>query len=101
MAIRFENVTLNGSAQSLHPLSATVSHRPVNWLRIESETGNADVKVGDSSVSSSTYGFTVEAGPTKSKDIGPFGGGDSPFNLENVFVIGTNAQKIHIAYTTV
>ena len=102
MALRSKNVTITttGTAQSVHPLSATVYHTPVKYVRLESETSNADVKVGDKNITATTYGMILEAGPTKYKEIGPFGGGDSPFNLEDIWVIGTATQIIHILYVT-
>ena len=97
--IRSKNFTLDGTSQSLADASPN-GHRPIKWLRIESVTGNADVKVGDNNLTSTDWGFIVEDGPTASKDIGPFGGGESPFNLEDVYVLGTDAQVLHLSYIT-
>lgn|SRR3990167_6762493 len=97
--IRSKNFTLDGTAQSLADATPN-GHRPIKWLRIESATGNADVRVGDENLTAAVYGFTVEDGPTASKDIGPFGGGESPFNLEDVYVLGTDSQVLHLTYIT-
>lgn len=93
MAFKHLDVTLGATA------AAVIStHTPVTWVRIESVTGNADVKIGDSNLSATSYGFIVEDGPANSKDIGPYGGGTSPFNLEEIFALGTNNQVIHLTY---
>ena len=95
MAFKAKNFTLDGTSQ---PLATT--HIPVKWVRVENTTGNADVKIGDSTLTAAIFGFTVTAGPATIKDIGPFSGGECPFNLENVFVKGTDGQVIHITYVT-
>lgn len=97
--LRSKNFTLDGTSQSLADASPN-QHRPIKWLRIESETGNAAVLVGTSTLTATIYGFSVTAGAAASKDIGPFGGGECPFNLEDVYVRGTDTQVIHVTYAT-
>lgn len=99
MAYFSKNFTLNGSTQSLADSSPN-QHRPVKWLNIENPTGNNIVLVGDVNTTATVYGFSVSAGPTAAKTIGPFGGGECPFNLENVYVRGTNNEVIHVSYVT-
>lgn len=92
MALHVLTVTLSGSAQQL---TATVT--PVRQIFFENDTGNADVKVGTSTLSSTVYGFIVEAGPSKPKSMGPFSG-DSPLGLQEIWVLGTDTQKLRVTY---
>lgn len=96
MAFFSKNVTMTTARLSLD----AGAHTPVKWVRLENPTGNADVKVGDKTITSTAYGFIVEDGPAVSKDIGPFGGGECPFNLEDVYVLGTDGQTLHVSYMT-
>jgi len=94
MAFKTVNVTLSGNTQIV------TAHTPVKWVRIENTTGNADVLVGDKNLSATNYGFTVTAGPAASKDIPAFSGGESPFNLDDLRLRGTDAQVVHVSYVT-
>lgn len=101
MAIFSKNFTLNGNSQSLtSDETAALKHRPVKWLMLESPTGNADVTVGDKNLSATIYGFTLEDGPAAAKIIAPGGDGLTFFNLEDVYVRGTNTQIIHLTIVT-
>ncbi len=95
MALLTANITLTGAAQAL---SAT--HLPVTFVRFDNPTSNADIKVGDNTLTTTNYGFIVEDGPTANKDLGPYGGGTSPINLQHVYVLGTISQVLHITYIT-
>lgn len=96
MAWFASTVTLTGSAQQLFTPGAVP--KPIIWIRIESDTGNAAVQVGDSTVSATVYGASVLAGPAAAVT---FGTGDIPkMNLESIWVIGTNTQKIRITGNT-
>lgn len=99
MAFYSKNFSLNGNSQSLADVSPN-QHRPVKWVRIENTTGNADVTVGDKNLSATVFGFTVTAGPANFRDIAPGGDGLTFFNLEDIFVRGTNTQIIHVSYVT-
>lgn len=102
MAFKSKNFTLDGTSQSLANRDSANApiHTPIKWLRIENTTGNADVLVGDKTLTATVYGFTVTAGPATSKEIPMAGGGESPLNLEDVYVRGTNAQILHVSYIT-
>jgi len=66
------------------------------WLRIESETGNADVKIGQSTITATDYGGIVAAGPSAAVIMfSPMG---ENINLASIFLLGTNAQKVHCLY---
>ncbi len=93
MALIAGNLTLTGAAQ---PLSAT--HLPVTLLILESATSNADIKIGDSTLTASIYGMTLEDGPTARITLGPWGGGTSPIDLQHVYVLGTISQVLHLTY---
>lgn len=93
MAIFASTVTLGASAQSLDP-SPTIP-KPIVWMAIENEASNAVVYVGkDNTVSSTNYGKTIPASSTVPQIIGC--GDNGKFNLQDVWVSGTNGQKIHI-----
>lgn len=100
MAFKSYNLTLGAAAASIWPLDATHPHTPIKWIRLESVTGNADVKIGDKTLTSALYGFIVEDGPSAAKEIGPFGGGECPLNLEDIYALGTDTQVVHISYVT-
>ncbi len=56
MALLSYTVTMTGSAvQATTSGSAAPNHQPVKYLRIENEIGNAAVKYGKSTVTSSVY----------------------------------------------
>lgn len=107
MALRGKTFTLNGSQQSLADLDASnnVIHRAINFLRIQSESGNAAASCTGNkrAVTSTDYDFQVLADTATISNAVSIGGGatGSPFNLEDINVIGTNAQKIHISYVTI
>jgi hypothetical protein len=94
MAFKHLDLTLVAGSQ---PLSST--RIAAKWVRLESETGNSDMQVGGSDVSATSYGFTVTAGPTASKDIGPHSG-ELPMTLDEIYVIGTVDDVLHVAYQT-
>lgn len=93
----FKTLNLNMTTAAL-PL--TTEHIPVMWVRLEAATGVADVKVGDKNVSSTNWGMLVEDGPAAGREIGPFGGGSSPFNLGDIWVLGGNNETLHVSYVT-
>ena len=100
MAYRSYNVTLGTAAASIWPLDSTHPHTPIKWIRMETVTGNADVKVGDKNLTSTVYGGILEDGSSAAMVIGPFGGGECPLNLEDIYLLGTNAQVVHVMYVT-
>ena len=92
MAVHQLVVTLGTTAAA-----ATATSLSVRWARIESETSNADVKIGDSALSSTVYGAIVTAGPTNAVTIAP-GDGSLCISLNNLYLLGTSTQKVHIMY---
>jgi hypothetical protein len=84
--------TLNGSAQPV-----IVARTPCREVHLESETGNANVQVGGPTVSATDYGCTLVAGPSGALIFRP-PAGQASLNLESIYVIGTNTQKIHAFY---
>lgn len=93
MAFRKYNVTMTGSA-----VRAIATHLPISQLRIESETSNASVYVGDSDVGAADYGAIVTAGPTNAITLGPFPAGW--MNLDQIYFLGTNTEIIHLVAVT-
>ncbi|MHC4180243.1 MAG: hypothetical protein ACYSWU_22285 [Planctomycetota bacterium] len=89
MAFKVYNVTLGAAATR-----ATTEHTPITQLIIESETGNADVLVGDSTVAADDYGKTVEAGPAASVTLG--GTPHGLMNLDEIYFLGTADDIIHL-----
>ena len=92
MALHHVTVTLSGATK----ISATSVQ--AHEIILESETGNADVKVGGSTVASGDYGFILEAGPTKRQPIAP--GVPYQLNLNSVYLLGTDTQKVHVTYVS-
>jgi hypothetical protein len=97
MAVHHVTVTLGATATAI--LTPSTGNPSVNCqeLQLESETGNADVKVGSSTVSSTDYGRTIEAGPSKAVIIRGYEG--RPINLASTYLFGTASQKVHCMYT--
>lgn len=98
MAVHHLTVTLNGSAQALSTPSAGSPSVNVQELQIESESGNGTVYVGGSGVSATDYGRSITAGTANAITLRTPNG--RSINLASTYVIGTNAQKIHILYTS-
>lgn len=92
MAAHHLTVELGSTATRLSASSVNVQE-----IQLESETGNADMKVGGASVTATDYGRTLEAGPTKS--IKMSGTQGQPLNLNSVYLFGTATQKVHVLYT--
>lgn len=92
MAVHHITKTMTGAAVQISATSVNVQQ-----LIIENETGNADVKVGGSAITSTDYGMIVEAGPSK-KSPPLTGTQGQPINLNSVYLLGTDTQKVHILY---
>lgn len=92
MAILTYTVTLAATATR-----AVTAWTPIAFLRIENEASNAVVKFGPSTVSSTSYGGAViaeQAAASNAVTIGPFD--TNAFNLEDIYFLGTDTQKIHL-----
>lgn len=98
MAVHHLTITLGTTSAPIIAQSGSTPTINVLELQIESETGNADVKVGGSTVSTTDYGRTVEAGPSKAITMRPTSG--RPINLATTYLIGTSTQKVHCLYIT-
>ena len=104
MAFKAGNITMTGAAQSLASgLGLTPPSTLCMAVYLENTASNAAVKVGDSGLTATVYGFLVEPETTtavRPTVIGPFSGGSSPLNLNEIFVLGTNSQILHVAWVT-
>ena len=92
MAIRQYTVTLSGATR------AVTAHTPCREVQVENESGNATVKFGTSAVTATDYAGSVAAAATKILGNGP--SGDFPMNLDQLYFIGTDTQKIHLFVIT-
>lgn len=97
MAIHHVTVTLGTGATPIVAQSGTTPTINCRLLRIENDTGNADVKVGGSSITSTDYGMIVTAGPTNAVLLAP-SDGNVPINLASTYLLGTSTQKVHCLY---
>lgn len=98
MALHHLTVTLTGAAQALATPAAGSPPIAAQWLRIESEGGNADVKVGQSTITATDYGGIVAAGAASALTMIASQG--LPIVFSSIYVIGTVSQKIHLLYIT-
>lgn len=99
MAFKTVNVTLGSGATQVIAV-----HTPVKQVTFYNDTGNAAVKVGTSAITSTSYGFivpvsAVATGITGIVQIGPFSG-ESPFNLDEIWLLGTQNNIIRVNYIT-
>lgn len=93
MAFKVINKTLSGSGAN----QLTATHTPARWALIFNVTGNGALSVGDKNITATLYGFQIAAGG--SQVIGAFSG-ELPFNLEDIWFIGTDTNVIRVAYVT-
>ena len=104
MSARDFTLTLNGSAQRLSTVLADTQpggtrDEAYRQIVLAADPANtAAVFVGaSSSVTSSNFGFSLDPTQATAKDresIGPFN--DGPIKLSEIWVIGTNNEKLHI-----
>jgi len=96
MSLHHLTVTLGaGNTAISTPAAGNPSIRCME-LQIENETGNADVKVGDTNLTSTNYGRIVTAGPANAVT---FRVSIHSIDLSSVFLLGTISQKVHVMYT--
>jgi len=89
-------VTMTGAA-----VRAIDVHTPISFLRIESEASNAIVKFGTSAISATVYAGSVLADTATINNgvtLGPFPAGW--MNLDDLYFLGTDTQKIHLTAVT-
>lgn len=94
MAFKVLLKTLSGTT----PQQLTTAHIPARWAIINNVTGNGTLTVGDKNLSATAYGFQLAAAAI-STPIGPFSG-ELPFNLEDIWVSGTDTNVIRVTYVT-
>jgi hypothetical protein len=96
MSIHHITVTLLATAT---PISSPTAGNPSIRARevwFESETGNADVKIGGPTVSATDYGRTLQAGPANAFVCRQ---PSHSYNLADIWLLGTATQKVHIMYS--
>jgi hypothetical protein len=65
---------------------------------LESEISNADVKGGDNTLTATNYGFTIHADTATASNAITFRQPSHSIDLSNVFLLGTQNQKVHVTY---
>lgn len=102
MAFRHYTVTLNGAAQRLSVALGldAAGDVPYRQVILAADPANANVVYvgGDSGVSSTNHGFSLDPTQATAKDresLGPFPTG--AIKLSEIWVIGTNTQRLMIA----
>jgi hypothetical protein len=94
MAVKHIDLTLSGAT----PITATAATRKgIQHIIIQNTAGNAAIFIGDSTVSSTSYGHTLAAGGIL--HIGPFSS-MAPLNTAGLYIKGTDAQVVHILVVT-
>lgn len=96
MAVHHITVTLGTPATAISTPSTGNPSINCQQLQIESETGNADVKVGGSTLTTTDYGRIVTAGPTNAITLSSPQG--LAINLASTYLLGTAGQKVHCLY---
>lgn len=105
MAVIQYVLTLNGSAQSLGSVTNATEHA-IRTVTLQAGTANANpFYIGDSSVSTTDYGVRVPA-PVTNEPSAPVILGETQstyghFKLSDIYVRGTNNEKIHLLVLTV
>jgi len=96
MALVHYTVTLGaGATRAIATVLST------SLIRIENEASNAIVKYGNADVSATDYGGSVVANTatiTNAVTLGPFPQGQ--MNLNDLWFLGTENQKIHLVVST-
>lgn len=105
MAVSQHVLTLTGSAQALSTASGA-STATIRTVSIQPGTANTNpVYIGDANVTSSAYGIRLPA-PVSSEPPAPVILGETQsqvghFKLSDVYVSGTNAEKVHLLVVTI
>lgn len=95
MSLHVIVVTLGATAAAISVPAAGAPSIRCRELRLESETGNADVKIGDQTLTTTNYGGIVMAGPAAAVT---FRQDTHSIDLSSVFLLGTATQKVHVLY---
>jgi hypothetical protein len=103
MALVTFDVTFNGSAQNvataLGITQGKEADRPFRQLIVAADPANGNVcYIGAAStISSTSFGFALDPTQATAKDREVFGPFEStgPIKLSDIWVLGTNAEKVH------
>lgn len=90
---------MSGSAQNL-ATALSVASRPIVWLSIQAFGTNAALAyVGGAGVSAANYGFRIEI-PVSTVPSAPciVELPQGPMDLDGFYVIGTNTEKLSVAW---
>lgn len=93
MAFHTLNITLSGGNDQV-----TATHTPVRQVGFFNASGNGALLIGDKNISATIYATSVAAG-ADSPRFGPFAG-QLPFNLDEMYLRGTNTNVIRCWYIT-
>jgi hypothetical protein len=96
MSLHVVVVTLGAAPAAISVPAAGSPSIRCKELRLESETGNAAVLIGDQTLTATNYGCTLLAGPAAAFN---FRVSSHSIDLSSVFLSGTNGQKVHVTYT--
>lgn len=105
MALAHHVLTLNGSAQALSTISGATT-KAIRTVTLQPGAANTGaVYVGGSTVSSTDYGVRLEV-PVSTVPPPPMIFADTQsqyghFKLSDMYVIGTNNEKLHLLVVTV
>lgn len=103
--LRHYTLTLSGSAQRLSSLVAAVDSQfddqlGVCWLQPDGGNGNPIYVGGSDAITSSSYGFRLEAAASTIPPA-PFSFGELEpgrnLKLSELYVLGTSDEKLHVA----
>lgn len=95
MAIKHIDVTLGATAAAITTTTAT--RKGIRHIVIQNTAANAAIFIGDSTVSSTSYGHTLAASGIL--HLGPFSG-SAPINTAEIYIKGTANEKVHILLVT-
>ena len=95
MAIKHYDITLEATATQI--TSTTATRKGVRQMVIQNTSGNSAIYLGDSTVTSTTYGYSVANGGTLT--LGPFSG-SAPYATDELYIFGTAQDVVHILVVT-
>lgn len=97
MALRHLDVSLTGGTDRVIAPVAQGTTYPCCQIIIFNLTGNGALLVGGSTLSASSFGYSIAA--NASLTLGPFSG-VAPMALSDLYLRGTNGNVAHIIYIT-
>ena len=96
MALQHYTATMTGAALRLSTLMSE-PHLPLRQIIFTNDASAAAVVcIGHAGVSTADYGIRLPAGTTTPTNVslGPFESG--AVNVEDIYLIGTNNEKVHV-----